>query len=89
MSENTATEIKEIANIPKHFRVAINDDFLCAGDKKLGMMYWLHSARNPELQQYMLVKNTDSVDLSEWIRQGRCYIELSRYPEGSNHIISL
>lgn len=77
------------ANIPEHFRVATNEDFLCGGDKKLGQMYWLHSVRRPELQQYELVQHTDSKDLSLWIQQGRCYIELSRYPEGTNYVIDL
>ena len=91
MSEESGSESQEEQSqvIPEHFRVATNDDFLCGGKKKLGMMYWLHSDRRPELQQYQLVENTDSVILSEWIQLGRCYIELSRYPEGNNYVIDL
>jgi len=80
--------MEETKNIPDHFRVATNEDFLCGNDPKLGMSYWIHSEHRPELQQYMLVQNTNTSDLSEWIRRGRCYIEESRY-EGNNNVINL
>jgi len=74
--------------IPDYFRKATVEDFHINGEPCLGMKYWLHSHHNPILEQYTLFRNTDSEGLSEWIKSGRCYIEISRH-EGVNCTIDL
>ena len=74
--------------IPDHFRVATIEDFHYSGDPCLGQIYWLHSFHNDTLESHTLVPQTDSKELSQWIKSGRCYIETSRY-EGTNQVIQL
>ena len=69
MAENTDDQQK--ANIPEYFKLAIPDDFISGKERKLGLIYWIHSHHNPELQRYEFSANTNSKDLSEWIRQNR------------------
>ena len=75
-------------NIPDHFRKATLEDFHYDEAPCLGQKYWLHSHHNAKLEQYTLVPNTNTKELSKWIQSGRCYIELSRH-EGTNNIIKL